>query len=176
MKHKTSDSHEEVDIVDEKDSVLYSTTKHDAHKGGLLHRTVICEVINSKGEFLLTKQSKDRQDPGQYVSPVGGHVQAGESEDDALKREAKEELGIDVAEFNLIGKAIFNRPVKDHQENHYFILYEIMSDEPFTLNHESVSYTSFTTDKLKKDLKENPKMFGDAYLFVVNTFYPHLLI
>lgn len=65
---------ERVDIVDEQDNVLYQTTKQEAHKKGLLHRTVISEVKDSKGRWILVKQSSDRQDAGQYVSPVGGHI------------------------------------------------------------------------------------------------------
>lgn len=38
------DTHEPVDIVDEHNKILYSTTKHQAHTHGLLHRTVIGTV------------------------------------------------------------------------------------------------------------------------------------
>ena len=75
---------EQVDIVNEQDEVLYSTSKQKAHEKGLLHRTVIAEVVDSKGNFLLVKQSFLKQDSGQFVSPVGGHVQAGESTDQAI--------------------------------------------------------------------------------------------
>ena len=85
---------EQVDIVNENNEVIGQADKSEAHQKGLLHRTVISEVINSTGEWLLVKQASDRQDPGQYVSPVGGHMRAGESEISALLREAEEELGI----------------------------------------------------------------------------------
>jgi len=166
---------EEVDIVDENDAVLFATTKLEAHAKGLLHRTVISEIITSNGDFILVKQAADRQDPGQYVSPVGGHVKAGESKDDALIRETEEELGFTPITYKLVGKAIFNRPVRDHIENHYFISYEIMSDSLFILNHEAVSYKTFSKDELKQLFKTHPNMFGDAYMFIVKTFYPELL-
>lgn len=44
-----------VDIVDENNKVLYKTSKKEAHKKGLLHRCVISEIINSKGEQLIDK-------------------------------------------------------------------------------------------------------------------------
>lgn len=77
---------EQVDIIDENLKVLYSCDKSEAHEKGLLHATVIAEVHNSKGEWMLVKQASDKQDAGQYVSPVGGHVAAGESFEDALRR------------------------------------------------------------------------------------------
>jgi len=167
-------SEEMVDVVDENDNVLYRTTRKEAHENGLLHRTTISEIIDSNGRWMLVKQSSDRQDAGQYVSPVGGHVEAGETEDEALKRESKEECGLSNFNYKLVGKAIFNRHVLNRQENHYFILYEIYSDEKLQLNEESESYKAFTKDELKDALKNNPELFGDAFHFVAKTFYPEL--
>ncbi len=166
---------EQVDIVDENDRVFSSTSKQEAHEKGLLHRTVISEVIDSKGRWLFVKQSSTRQDAGQYVSPVGGHVKAKESEDEALRRETLEELGIKDFTFRLVGKAIFQRTVLNRNENHFFILYEITSDAQPVLNHESESYQYWTREEIKEALKTNPGMFGDAFHFVVKTFYRDLL-
>jgi len=165
---------EYVDILDENDNIVSTVCKQEAHEKGLLHRTAIAEVINSKGQWILVKQAGDRQDAGQYVSPVGGHVKSGENLLDALKREAKEEMGLENFTYKYIGKKIYNREVLGRKENHYFILYEIYSDEEPTLNNESVSFERFTTQRLKEELKNNPKKFGNAYHFVVEIFYPQL--
>jgi isopentenyl-diphosphate Delta-isomerase len=164
-----------VDVVDEKDEVVGKVSKQEAHEKGLLHRTVIAEIINSEGEFTLVQQSSDRQDAGQFVSPVGGHVEAGESEDDAIKREANEEFGLENIEPKLIGKKIFNREARGRKENHYFILYEVVSDSEPVLNEESVGYERFSREKLSNELKSNPKKFGDAFHFIIKTFYSELL-
>ncbi len=164
-----------IDIVDEEDRVLYQVSKVEAHEKGLLHRTVISELINSRGEWISVKQASDRQDPGQYVSPMGGHVVAGETEEEALKREILEELGISEFDYKLVGKGIFRRYVRNRDENHYFILYEAYSDVEPTLNEESVDYKKFTQDDLSREMKRQPKQFGDAFHFVVKRFYPHFL-
>lgn len=164
-----------IDIVDEKDTVLYKVSKEEAHQKGLLHRTVIAEVIDEFGKLILVKQSPDRQDPGQYVSPVGGHVRSGESEDDALKRETLEEIGLSNFKYKLIGKFIFNRFVKNRQENHYFIVYEIYKNGELKLGDEAVSYKAFTEDELKYQLLNSKENFGGAYFAIVEKFYPKLL-
>ncbi len=165
-----------VDIVDQDNQVLYQSSKQTAHEKGLLHRTIIAEVINSKGEWLLVKQAEDRQDPGQFVSPVGDHIQSQESEIDALKREAMEEVGLSDFTFKFVGNAIYNRQVLNRIENHLFILYEIYSDRFPRLNQESVNFQYFTKEELNHLLKFSPLMFGDAFHFVVERFYPFLLV
>lgn len=161
---------EMVDVVDENCKIISSVSKQEAHVRGLLHMTVISEVINSKGEWLLVKQASDRQDAGQYVSPVGGHVKSGESLEDALKREAIEEVGLKDFRFEYVGRKIYNREVIGRKENHYFIMYKIFSDEMPMLNHESVSYERFTIEQIKKEITENSQKFGAAFHFVWKTF------
>lgn len=165
---------EKVDIVDENLKVIYSIDKQIAHEKGLLHPTIVAEVINSKGEWLLVKQAGHKQDAGQFVSPVGGHIMSGESEIDALRREAKEEIGLNIYKFRRIGQLIFNRKVKETKENHYFILYEIYIDEEPTLNDESIAFKRFSKSEIKKKIKLDPKIFGDAFHIVVRNFYTSL--
>lgn len=166
---------EYVDIVDEDCKILYKTSKAEAHEKGLLHKCVIAEIINSKGEFVLVQQAPNKQDPGQFVSPVGGHVSAGESDEDALKREVEEEAGLKNFKCKYIGRKIFNRPSRGKIENHYFILYEIYSDLPLALSDEAVSYKAFSPSEIKDIFQNNSSQFGDAYKFVLKTFYPNLI-
>src|SRR3989344_2156525 len=166
---------EQVDIVDENENFVEVVAKGVAHEKGLLHKTVIGQVIGSDGKLLLVKQASNRQDAGQYVSPIGGHVTSGEKDIEALKREANEEIGL-TGEFKweLVGKKIFNRHVIGRHENHFFILYKIFSDAEPVLGAEDDGCRYFTKQELKQELKENPKLFGDAFHFVVNAFYPDL--
>jgi len=167
---------EQVDIVNENDDVVGIVSKQIAHRDGLLHRTVISEVIGSDGSWTLVKQASDRQDAGQFVSPIGGHVQSNESVEDALRREGNEEYGLEGdLSFKCIGKKIYRRDVNGKKEHHYFILFEIYSDKKPLLNEESIGYEKFTKEQLKQELKDNPKKFGDAFHFLVETFYKELL-
>lgn len=53
-------------------------------------------IINNKGEILLTKRSKKtRNEQGKWEAP-GGAVKFNETREKAIKREIKEELGIDI--------------------------------------------------------------------------------
>lgn len=167
---------EMVDIVDAKNNVQHTVSKKEAHEKGLLHPCVVAMIRNSNAEWLLVKQAADRQDAGQYVAPVGGHVRSGEPHDDALKREAAEEVGFDCAfEFRYLGSVVFDRYAIGRHENHLFLMYEIHSDIEPRLNHESESYRFFTEEELKQELKEHPELFGDSCHFVLRAYYPDII-
>jgi len=102
---------EQIDIINKQNEVIDTIGKSLAHQDGSLHRIVIGEIVNSKGEYCLVQQASDRQDAGQFVSPIGGHVRAGESVDDALIRECQEECGFIPKDFHFIGSTIYNREV-----------------------------------------------------------------
>ncbi len=168
---------EKVDVIDENENLIKVVSKSEAHAKGLLHKTVLGQIVNSKGEWLLVKQSSTRQDAGQYVSPVGGHITSGETNEEALKREVGEEVGFTGDfKYELVGKKIFDRHVIGRHENHFFIAYKIYSDKEPIINDESDSYKYFTEDEIKKELKDNPNLFGDAFHFVVKSFFPYLSI
>lgn len=165
---------EQVDIINEQNEVLGVISKIQAHKDGTLHRCIVSQMIDSQGKWTLVEQASTRQDPGQFVSPVGGHVQTGESSEDALKREALEEMGLSNFEFKQVGTFIFNREVIGRKENHYFILFEIYTDQVPTINHESVSFTKFSEKELKYALAQTPEKFGAAFHRIIDSIYPHL--
>ena len=83
-------------IVDESGLVIGSATRGECHSGSkLLHPVVHLHVFNSKGDIYLQKRPewKDIQ-PGKWDTAVGGHIDYGETPEEALHREVREELGI----------------------------------------------------------------------------------
>lgn len=162
---------EDVDIVDKKGKILFKTSKKEAHEKGLLHRTVIAEIIDSKERWVLVVPRNHKQDAGQFVSPVGGHVSAGETEEEALKREAFEEVGFKDFKFKFVGKKIFNRFVLGRQENHFFIVFEILTEEKPILGDETNEFKYFTKQEIKAKMRTKPALFGDAFHFVYKNIY-----
>ena len=104
------DSQERFPLVDEQGQVVGAATRGECHNGSrLLHPVVHLHVFNSRGEVFLQKrpQWKDIQ-PGKWDTSVGGHMDYGESPDDALRREAGEELGLSDFETERVGMYVYD--------------------------------------------------------------------
>lgn len=89
-------SNERFPTVDEDGNVTGTITRGEAHGGSkALHPVVHLHLFNSKGELYLQKRPawKDIQ-PGKWDTATGGHVDAGETVEQALRREVGEELGV----------------------------------------------------------------------------------
>jgi len=80
--------------------------------------TVGALIFNPEGKVLLIKSHKwgDR-----YVIP-GGHIELGEKIEDALRREIREETGLDIydVEFFLLQEFIFDKTF--HKKRHFLFL------------------------------------------------------
>lgn len=85
------------DIVDAEGKVLGKAPRSLCHsRRDLLHPVVHLHVLDSKDRLFLQKRSLSKQiQPGKWDTAVGGHVASGEAIEAALKREAKEELGLE---------------------------------------------------------------------------------
>lgn len=83
-------------LVDEQGHVIGKATRGECHSGShLLHPVVHLHVFNGKGQLYLQHRPawKDVQ-PNRWDTAVGGHIDLGETPEQALLREAREELGL----------------------------------------------------------------------------------
>ena len=96
-------------IVDEAGNVIGSATRGECHGGSkLLHPVVHFHLFDKEGRLYLQKRPewKDIQ-PGKWDTAVGGHVDFGESVLDALRREVREELGLEVEDAEMLCRYVF---------------------------------------------------------------------
>ena len=101
---------EKFPLVNEEGRVIGSATRGECHNGSrLLHPVVHLHVFNSAGDIYLQKRPewKDIQ-PGKWDTAVGGHMDYGETPEQALRREVNEELGITDFVPEFVDKYVFD--------------------------------------------------------------------
>ncbi len=83
-------------VVDENDEQIDVLPRREVHLRGLRHRAVHVILFDGRGRLWLQRRalSKDTW-PGAWDLAATGHVDVGESYDDAAARELREELNIE---------------------------------------------------------------------------------
>lgn len=112
-------------LVNEAGETIGKATRKECHSGSkLLHPVVHLHIFNDAGDLYLQKRSmtKDIQ-PGKWDTAVGGHVDLGETVEEALRREVREELGITDFIPQLITRYIFESEIEKELVNSFRTTY-----------------------------------------------------
>ena len=149
---------EMVDIVDENDNVTRAATWQEMMDRSLLHRSANIIVFNSKGEIYVHQRAKHlRLYPELHDVKFGGSVRAGESYEEAAKRELFEESGIkNELEF------LFDLKFRSSKNNVNRKVYKCTFDGKLTLQKAEVAGGKFMKiDEIKK-IQEEGKLSPSA--------------
>jgi isopentenyldiphosphate isomerase len=124
-KFDMTEQEELLDIVTREGSITGSLPRSEIHGNpSLIHRVVHVLVSNKQGELFLQKRSTSKDvAPGKWDTSVGGHVNSGESLDEALHREIKEELGIEACKPEFLYKYIHANAYESELVFTYFCLH-----------------------------------------------------
>lgn len=136
-------------------------TREECHKKGLWHRAVYAFIIDD-GKILLQKRSsKKKLWPNMWDVTVGGHVIAGEFGRQALIRETREELGIEINDDDikyLVGSTSINKQgdiINKHYNECYLITKHIDISDVKLQKEEVSEIRYFSKDELLKRIANN---------------------
>ena len=146
-----------IDIVDENDKLTGRVEERKiVDKENLWHRVVSCWIMNEKGEILLQKRSSSKDRNPNRWGKTGGHVDSGESTDNAIKREVKEEIGIEIPNNQIVLTDIYKS--KDMNDKYFGYNYLFIVDykiEDYILQKEEVDEVKYITIEEMENIKKN---------------------
>ena len=146
-----------IDIVDENNNLTGQVEERwVAFEKGLWRRTVSCWIMNEKGEVLLQKRAGEkRRNPNKWAK-TGGQVDSGETVEEAIYREVKEELGIEIPKEQIEIDSIYKSDDKNKRFVYNYIFVVDYKLEDYILQKEEVADVKyFTIEELEKIRKNN---------------------
>ena len=148
-----------VSVADENDNLIGAEYMIDAIRKGLIRRASRVYVFNTKGQLLVQQRSERVLKPLMLDQSAAGHVDEGETYEQAAYRELKEELGIDGVTLELVAtsfrtsdfyNAIYKAKITDHTEIDF---------DPEELKQ----VIWYNISDLDKEMKESPDKFTPAF-------------
>ena len=147
--------------------------KDIAHEKGLWHKSVHVWLINSKNEILLQYRCAEKKlYPNTWDCSFAGHISAGESSIQAVQREGKEEIGIDVDLDNLTFILTNREKLKYESINSnefvdIFILKQDFNLDEISFQKEEVSDAKYVSIEEFFNLIDNNKLFPHKIEYMV---------
>ncbi len=157
--------HEMIDEYNIRGEKIGVVDKEIAHRDGLWHKSVHVWIINNEGKILLQYRSSNKSlYPDTWDASFAGHIGAGENSIDALLREGKEELGINVdlerLEYLFTNREILlYRDIDSREFVDIFLLRQDIIFDDLVYQEEEVSESKFVTVDEFFDLVDNNKLF-----------------
>ena len=130
-----------VDVIDDEGRTVGVVTRREMRAKRLPHRVIYVVVFNRAGELFihLRTASKDLY-PSFWDPVIGGVVAAGESFAQGVRREVREEIGIDAEP-----EELFPFRFTNDKSIIQGMVYRLDHDGPFTLQPEEIVRGEFVT-------------------------------
>jgi len=157
-----------LDVIDDNDKVIGKAPRQEVYAKSLHHRIVHILIFNDKGEMALQLRSnKCSFCPHHWSTAVGGHVQSGESYEQAALREYEEELGT---------KTKIEFFSKDDYQNtgtprKFVVSFKTKFNGPFNHDLEVVDKVEFFTIKKIKQMVDKGEKFHPELLFLLKKYF-----
>ena len=151
--------HSKIVVVDEEDNVIGAEYMMDAIEKRMIRRASRVYVFNESGKLLVQQRSERVLKPLMLDQSAAGHVDEGESYEQAAYRELEEELGIKGLELELVETSF-------RTTDFYNAIYRITipDDTEINLDHEEIQQVIwYDTETLNNEISSEPEKFTPAF-------------
>lgn len=156
------------DVVDLNDCVVGQATRAEVHQRKLFHRAVHILVFDDRGNIILQKRSLAKDTcPGLFSTSCAGHVDAGETYDQATVRELKEELGINLLESSEGLKFLFKMSPQEELGWEFIHVYALNYTGMLTPNPAEIErLENYSPEEVDSRIAESPEDFAESFCVV----------
>lgn len=167
----------EVILVNEKDEILGTMEKLEAHEKGVLHRAFSIFVFNSNNELLIHQRAFGKyHSEGLWTNTCCSHPAPGETVLEAAHRRLQEEMGFDCEmqnAFHFVYQTKLDNNLIEHELDHVVIGF---SDENPTLNpEEAIDFKWIRISDLFKDITLNPQHYTFWFKTILQLHFDQLI-
>ncbi len=151
--------YKKVTVVDENDNEIGNEYMMDAIKKGMVRRAARVYVFNESGQLLVQQRSKNVLKPLMLDQSAAGHVDIGETYEQAAYRELQEELGLSSVDLELV-------EISFRTTDFYNAIYKVTIPDDTDIKYDPEELHAvlwYDTDKLSKDMEEDPDNFTPAF-------------
>lgn len=128
------------------------------HVNKLFHNEVALWIIDKENKkVLLQRRSPNKKQNPNKLALCAGHVVGNETIDEALEKEANEELGLDIKNYDVKKLISIKRTVpRNHCFSHHYYICKTIPIETFTIQKEELSEVLYMDyEHLKQLVKQN---------------------
>lgn len=128
------------------------------HDNKLFHNEVALWIIDKENKkVLLQRRSPNKKQNPNKLALCAGHVVGNETIDEALEKEANEELGLDIKNYKVKELITIKRTEpRNHCFSHHYYICKTIPIETFTIQKEELSEVLYMDyEHLKQLVKQN---------------------
>lgn len=165
-----------LDIINENNELTGKIEdRKTVHEKSLWHRHVTTWIMNKNGEVLLQKRSPDKESNPNKWAKTGGHVESGEDIKDAIQREVKEEIGIEIPKEQIQMLDIYKSREPDGKYYEYnFLFFVDYNIDEYKLQKEEVSAVKYFSIEDMEQAKKNNDVNYTFYNWQDKDFYEEM--
>lgn len=162
---------EYLDVVNDDDEIIGEVSRKDLYNELSAHRIVHVLVFNKNEELALQMRSdKMSYLPRHWSTSAGGHVQKGESYEQAAKRELMEECGID-GDLEMLFKEQYIGELGEHRVKKFLMVFKIVVEDTFNFKNDEVEKIEFHSMDKVKEMISNGEKFHPELLYIIENHF-----
>lgn len=159
---------ENVILVDQRDQVLGTMDKMEAHRTGSLHRAFSVFIFNDQKELLIQQRAIEKyHSGGLWTNSCCSHPRLDETNLNAGSRRLEEELGFSIdlkEEFSFIYRSEVDHGLIEHELDH--VLTGVYNEIPSFNTDEVMAVKYIALDELESHIESNPEQYTEWFKII----------